>query len=223
MRTQPAFLSKRALESIAEHTLGVYLGGERLEDWSPLDIDSFAEFHLQATIDYHQLSSDGSVLGMSVFQDLTVPAIGDESCRADVVFPAQTIVIDYDALRDSPESRLRFTIAHECAHLILHQGSASSDPSMMCSSRSSYRTLTTDSENARTDSFDRAEYQANYLGAALLMPRSVFSRAYRELVPDGWYALGEQEKHDVVSVLADTFETSLQATGLRIKNLKLAT
>ena len=222
MRTQPEFLSKEALESIAEYFLRVYRGDGRLEDRIPLDIDDFAEFHLRATIDYHQLSSDGSVLGMSVFRELTVPAVGDGSCKADMVFPARTIVIDHKALSKSPESRLRFTIAHECAHLILHHDSVLEDSPMRCSSRSSYRALTTESENARTDSFDRAEYQANYLGAALLMPRSTFSRAYRELVPDGWYGLEEQEKHKVVSVLADAFETSLMATSLRIKNLKLA-
>lgn len=223
MRAQPAFLSKEVLESTAEQALKAYRDGGRPEGRIPLDIDSFAEFYLQATIDYHQLSSDGSILGMSIFQELTVPTVGDGSCEVGVVFPARTIVIDHEALSDSPESRRRFTLAHECAHLILHQDSVSSESSMRCSGRSSYRALTTESENARTDTFDRAEYQANYLGAALLMPRSTFSRAYRELVPDGWYGLEEQEKHDVVSVLAETFETSLLATSLRIKNLKLAT
>lgn len=60
MRPQPAFLSKQVLESTAEQALKAYRDGGRPEGRIPLDIDSFAEFYLQATIDYHQLSSDGS-------------------------------------------------------------------------------------------------------------------------------------------------------------------
>lgn len=147
MRTQPAFLSKQALESTADQALKAYCGGKRLEDRIPLDIDCFAEFHLQATIDYRQLSDDGSILGMSVFQELTIPAVEDGDCKADVVFPARTIVIDDMTLSDSPESRLRFTMAHECAHLMLHHDSALDDSSMRCSGSSGYRALTTESEN----------------------------------------------------------------------------
>lgn len=222
MSIPPQYLSKARLESKAEEILAEYRGGAHLESPAPLDIDSFAEFHLDATIDYHRLSTDGSVLGMSVFQELSIPVVDHAGCSGDVVFPPQTIVIDHEALSSSPESRLRFTVAHECAHLILHRNIYYRDPSMKCSGNTGYRPFTTNTEGVRGDKVDRAEFQANYLGAALLMPRLPFSQAYHALVPDSWYDLAERQKKAVIGELADTFETSLQATGLRIKNLKLA-
>ena len=153
---------------------------------------------------------------MSVFQDLKKSIVCECGAKADIVFPAQTIVIDHEALRDSPESRTRFTIAHECARLILHQNIYYRDPLMKCSSQSSYRPFTATSENVCTDTVDRAEFQANYLGAALLMSRTPFSDAYQRLVPGNWCDLAEWQKKAVISELADTFETSLFATTPRI-------
>ena len=137
------------------------------------------------------------------------------------MFPAQTIVIDHDALSGSPESRMRFTVAHECAHLILHQHIYYRDPTMKCSSNNSYRPFTIATEEVASEGFDRAEFQANYLGAALLMPRTPFKQAFGECVPGRWYDLPDWQKKRAIRELADTFETSLQATAVRVKNLEL--
>ncbi|AWG03598.1 ImmA/IrrE family metallo-endopeptidase [Trueperella pyogenes] len=222
MTLQPPYLSKNKLETKAERLLAKYHDGAHLREAIPLDIEHFAEFQLDANIDYQELTLDGSILGMSVFQDLKKSIVREGGAKVDIVFPAQTIVIDHEALRDSPESRARFTIAHECAHLILHQNIYYRDPLMKCSSQSSYRPFTATSENVHTDTVDRAEFQANYLGAALLMPRTPFSDAYQRLIPGNWCDLAEWQKKAVISELADTFETSLFATSVRIKNLGLA-
>lgn len=68
MSLQSSYLSKEALESKAEQLLAEYLDGHHLRSREALDIDSFAEFFLGANIDYQRLSSDNSVLGMSIFQ-----------------------------------------------------------------------------------------------------------------------------------------------------------
>lgn len=222
MSLQPAYISKEKLELRAEKLLATYRGGLHLDSPAPLDIESFAEYHLDATLDYHRLSEDGSILGMSIFQDLSAPVLDSRGRAIDVMFSAQTIVIDYDALSDSPESRMRFTVAHECAHLILHQHIYYRDPTMKCSSNNSYRPFTTTTEGVDSEAFDRAEFQANYLGAALLMPRTPFKQAFRAQVPGSWYDLSSWKKKDVIRELASTFETSLHATALRVKSLILA-
>ncbi len=221
MSLQPAYVSKEKLELKAEKLLASYRGGSHLDSPEPLDIESFAEFHLEATLDYHRLSEDGSILGMSIFQDLSTPVLDGRGRAIDVMFPAQTIVIDHDALSGSPESRMRFTVAHECAHLILHQHIYYRDPTMKCSSNNSYRPFTIATEEVASEGFDRAEFQANYLGAALLMPRTPFKQAFGECVPGRWYDLPDWQKKRAIRELADTFETSLQATAVRVKNLEL--
>ncbi|MDK8307046.1 ImmA/IrrE family metallo-endopeptidase [Corynebacterium imitans] len=112
----------------AERLLAKYRDGAHLREAIPLDIGHFAEFQLDANIDYQELTLEGSILEMSVFQDLKKSIVREGGAKADIVFPAQTIVIDHGALRDSPASRARFTIAHECAHLILHQNIYYRDP-----------------------------------------------------------------------------------------------
>lgn len=174
-------------------------------------------------MDDQLLSSDGSILGMSIFQELSVPIFEPTGTNVDMVFPARTIIIDSNALSDSPSSRRRFTLAHECAHLILHRHIYYRDPSMRYATGTGYRPFSTTTEGVHTDKVDRAELQANYLGAALLMPRRPFSQAFAELVPQGWYTLNDKEKHAVINNLADTFEVSKNATAIRTKNLELVT
>ena len=145
MSLDPKYLSKERLEARAEKELEKFAGGAQLVAPIPLDVDSFAEFHLGAALDYQRLSSDGSVLGMSIFQELSIPVFESTGARVDIVFPERTIVIDDDALRDSPDSRLRFTIAHECAHLLLHRHIYYRDPRMKCKGGTGYRPFTTTS------------------------------------------------------------------------------
>ncbi|EPD33670.1 hypothetical protein HMPREF9306_00425 [Propionimicrobium lymphophilum ACS-093-V-SCH5] len=222
MSLEPKYKSKEALDAKAESILAKYRNGQHLRAPKPLDVDDFAEFYLNATIDYQRLSTDGSILGMSVFQEMSTPVVNQHGHKIDISFPAQTIVIDHEALSDSPESRLRFTVAHECAHLILHQNIYYRDPSVRYANKGGYRPFTITSENAFDKDFNRAEFQANYLGAALLMPRDTFCDTYKQLVPTSWYELTGSQKRSVITNLADTFETSLTAVSIRIDNLKLA-
>nr|DAE49401.1 MAG TPA: IrrE N-terminal-like domain [Caudoviricetes sp.]DAR51556.1 MAG TPA: IrrE N-terminal-like domain [Caudoviricetes sp.] len=222
MSLEPKYISKENLDERAEKLLSRYRGGTLLAVAAPLDIEHFAEFELDAKLDYQRLSADDSVLGMSVFQDLTLPVASASGARAHVEIPARTIVIDDRALDDSPEGRFRFTIAHECAHLILHSRIFYRDPSMSCPNKSGYLPFTAETENVGSEKFNRGEFQANYLGAALLMPRMTFSRAFHEFVPLPWAEMTDRNKRQVVSQLADLFNVSPTAAALRIKHLELA-
>lgn len=147
-----------------------------------------------------------------------MPLLSSSGGVVDIAFPGQTILIDSDALADSPESRLRFTLAHECSHLILHKRIYYRDPAMKCSSNAGYQPFTTASETVRSD----GQFQANYLGGALLMPRKPFIDTFNCLVPNGWYSLNDSDKREVATEIAAMFGVSRQATAIRIKNLKLA-
>lgn len=60
----PERLEKEAIE-----ILSVYKDGELLKKPMVMDVDHFAEFYLQATIDFANLSQDRLTLGCACFND----------------------------------------------------------------------------------------------------------------------------------------------------------
>lgn len=219
MALEPKFLSKPNLEAKAEKLLGQYRGGALLSQAQATDIYHFAEFEIGATIDFQPLSEDGLTLGMSVFQEGSVPIYSHPGTTIDIEFSANTIIIDNEALEASPESRERFTVAHECSHQVLHPRYFYRDPRMKSCSVG-YRPYREKPRSGSAD-FDRAEWQADYLGAALLMPRPTFTAEFNRCAATNWHSLSEQSKRTVVSTLSETFEVSRHAAALRIKNLRL--
>lgn len=219
MPLEPKYLSKPNLEAKAEKLLGKYCNGRLLSQAQAIDIYHFAEFEIGATIDFQPLSEDGLTLGMSVFQEGSVPVYSHPGAMIEIEFSANTIIIDNEALEASPESRERFTVAHECSHQILHPRYFYRDPRMK-SRDISYRPYR-EKSRCDTDKFDRAEWQADYLGAALLMPRPTFIAEFHRCAVTNWHSLSDNSKRAVVSALSETFEVSRQATALRIKNLEL--
>lgn len=77
--------------------------------------------------------------------------------------------------QDHPESRQRFTIAHELGHLILHRGRPLVVDSVRVNLRDSRSSMATDLE----------EIEANSFAAELLMPRDLVLRHFREAVDRG--------------------------------------
>ena len=97
--------------------------------------------------------------------------------------------------------RDRFTIAHELGHLFLHlEESQRIDPSA-----SMYATRYVDKEDEEAM---RAEWEANWFAAALLMPATKFAEVYKETGGD-------------LTKTADFFKVSSDAASVRANSLNL--
>lgn len=96
--------------------------------------------------------------------------------------------------KDNTEERKRFTIAHELAHVILHQNVATH-----VDYRKPYSTYDEDEL--------RKEVQADMLAAAMLMPK--------ELVKQAWKKLND------VNLVATLFRVSRKAATVRLNALGL--
>lgn len=107
-------------------------------------------------------------------------------------------VIGVNALH--PETRQRFTIAHELAHLVLHQGDIFVDKGHM------YR----DSRSGQ--GIDQKEIDANAFAAELLMPEDLVRKELASSSID-------LEDQDELAALAEKFDVSMQALTIRLKNL----
>ncbi|HMK91417.1 MAG TPA: ImmA/IrrE family metallo-endopeptidase [Thermoleophilia bacterium] len=90
------------------------------------------------------------------------------------------------------ERRLRFTIAHEIGHFMLHQGRAVNERA-----------------GARSEGTARYEREADQFAAELLMPEHLVRQAALEVGADP-------------RLLADRFDVSVQAMSVRLRRLGLA-
>ena len=119
-----------------------------------------------------------------------------------VVRDGNAIVIGVN--KAHPLTRRRFTIAHECAHALLHEGKeVRYDKDFRVDFRSGMSSLGVDVE----------EMEANFFAACILMPRRFL--AADPLVSE----LDMEDAAGTVKALAARYKVSTQAMSIRLGNL----
>ena len=187
-------LTQKDIESIGESVLRDCAKRFPISTRTPIDIEQFARGYLKLRIEYRKLSDSGNLLGILTRQRILLELLINGSVIVMSV-PEDTILLE-ERLRFSGDiRRLRFTIAHECAHRILIPAS------------------------------DRAEWQANYLAAALLMPRAEVFRltesGYKPFRPALFGRRFNSRDYLRIREMADKFQISTTAMILRLKELGL--
>lgn len=208
--------TKKMLEEIAQHHL--YKSGNifNLLAPAPLDVERFAEYYLGLNFDYAKLSMDGSTLGCICFNDGLLEVYKEDGNSGYIKTKKGTIIIDSQAEKNSIPARTNFTIMHECAHWILH--------------REYYQKVSkfdfekfvyvSDKTRIKMTSDEIKEWQANYLAAALLMPKDVVIEKLKWLL--GVKNLDKLiVSQPIISEMAKSFNVSKQAMNIRLKNLNI--
>ena len=113
----------------------------------------------------------------------------------------ENVVIGVNSLHHV--NRQRFTIAHECGHLLLHKGK---DVYIDRSFRINLRGVVS------SEAVDPDEIEANRFAAELLMPR-------RMLLEDLVVGLIDIENEDEIKELASRYRVSVQAMTHRLTNI----
>lgn len=108
--------------------------------------------------------------------------------------------------------RIRYTIAHEISHYILHKDKSSVflDKSFQVQSRSNVHFRSQASKNS--EEVQKMEREANALAAALLMPSHLMAKETKKIDFD----LGSEK---AIKYLARLFDVSTQAMTYRLSNL----
>ena len=139
-----------------------------------VDVEKFIEGHLGARLEHYE-ELDAGVLGQTEFHGSDPPVVRIDRRLTERAF-------------DDPETppgaagRWRATVAHEAAHIVFHRAiyggatlslfdAPADGPLLRCA---------TDAVMFRRGGSDWREIQANMGMAALLMPRTIFSRVVRE-------------------------------------------
>lgn len=140
-------------------------------------INALAKDYLGLKVSYAPLSPDGSICGLTSYSDTSYTIRIDQQPYA-IQLKRNQVILDMSFRNCERNSglyrRRRFTLAHECAHQILLQ-LASDDEKEMCTNAYSERNAYLPYELKTRDDWN--EWQANVLGAAILLPKTEVDRA----------------------------------------------
>lgn len=186
-------------------------------------IDQFARDYLGLHIEFADLSADGSICGLTCYADAEYVVKGKNGTYT-VRLRQNQVLLDSSFIERRQIRRLcgkrRFTLAHECAHQILFQLESEETKQhfqRMYAERKAYslRDLKTRE--------DWNEWQANALGAALLMPRAEVARAMWYFAPrqkliheNGRFSSSDGQ---ILSHFCQVFGVSKSAAMIRLRQL----
>ena len=196
------YFRKSTIEMIAIRVLKEYENGKYLYGQpKSIPIEEIIEQEFGMNIEYHYLRKDLRVLGQTVFENSFVPIYDNENKEYTVIeVDAGTIIIDSRLNQARFNCRLRFTLAHELSHWIIHKNLF----------------IGTDMAVARIkeENDDETEWQADQLSAAILMPKGQIKKAFYQLSAQG---CGK----DIVVKMSELFDVSKQAMSICLKSHNL--
>ena len=227
-------LSKDNIEAVARETLSEY-APDNLKNPQPLKICELAEEKLGLKLDYQNLSPSGEICGLISFGDTQLDCYDTMFRPIKLDLEDGTVLIDASLSSIRLNPRRRFTIAHEVSHRILHR-SYHLQTTQSFNFRKAAPTLiacrSSNVENAmtnrkKTTDEDWEEWQADFLAAALLMPKDIFIAAATTIISRRTgkryitQNMNNKLRYDLTKLISDVFVVSHKATEIRLMQLGL--
>lgn len=219
-------LSRRDLDWIADNIIEDFQQDTK-QQFQRTDIDRLAEQYLRLSVSYTRLSKEGNLLGLTAYDATDVKVYGEDQIarihiERDTVLLEKNFLVPYLTEKEKQKraKQRRFTLAHECAHQILFRMEPDAVKNSLRSQYSQRRLYDCQDLKAKED---WNEWQANTLGAALLMPKSTveqYFEAYQQGLPlvsyGGKYA---KREHLAMAHLMGIFDVSRSVLEIRLKAL----
>lgn len=230
-------LEKKAIEILTKYDCKYLIPEDRENLYCVnkiLDIENLIEEHFDLSLDYKSLSKDGSVLGITSFGKSLFPVISDNEKVEMIKINVGDILIDTGLIDEGNEGRIRFTMAHELSHWILHrelfiEGYTKREKNIIISEDTKEGLLTLETQY-KTDE-EWIEWQADYLAGALLMPATLFVYYFniirKKLDINQSYLYLDNQKCNIqnyfytINILSKIFGVSRLATKVRLCKLGL--
>lgn len=235
-------LYKSDIEEIAEMYLWNF-NPQILKEPMQTPIDEFLENYLKLDMDYKDITQDGSILGLTAFDNGFLNVYDSESKKIRNIYVKKgTVIIDNSLLTENQEGRYNFTGGHEAGHWILHRemfrakrdqfGFWDSINGKEVSSIKCFKMSFENYASRRTfkTNNDWMEWQANYMASCLLMPKKIFkvvtSEIFKKFRINGDYIiLGQDFKTDEIAVeiakkISRVFGVSVTAASIRLSQLR---
>lgn len=219
-------LSKQKLENYGERILRAF-SPSVLQTPQPTNMDELITSFMEFNFEYQYLSNNSVYLGITVFDDTDkLPIYNPSLNQAEFISVKKNTIIIEGTLAENPayEHRERFTQGHEASHGLLHTEYylRKAEYAGFCNSsgdiflKSCFPDLSGVDVNGKCLQGEAwLEWQANYLAAVLLMPKTTVKRLRNLIEPKGnrfWH-------HELVSTMVDVFNVSKEAARVRLDSL----
>lgn len=211
-------LSAEAIEEFSINIIKNYKA-ELLTKPQEFDVDDFAEFFLNCNLEVQDLSNNGCYLGKCFFNKGKTIVYDKENNSIKVLQVSEkTIMLDSSLYENkSKEALRRFTLAHECGHIIFHRKYFSTNE-LPVGYLSDYKSSLISEKRDLFSDRDWLEWQANTISACLLMNRYAVLTHIRNV----GYSLDKLESYHAVSLapqIAKIFNVSKDAAQVRLKKI----
>ena len=166
------YLSLQDLEIIADGVTQEYFQFLQAKPGAlpPIDPVLLAEEIIHLNVRFLPLCSDGSILGLTAFDDIDLSFFMSDGSITTQHISNGDVVIDSDLQSNGVPGRCNFTIAHETGHQILYK-LFPADYGMVCNRKTQilYR--------RKKESHNWVEWQADSLASFIMMPRLLISES----------------------------------------------
>jgi Zn-dependent peptidase ImmA (M78 family) len=154
------FIPKPRFNTVAEDFL-IQVYNRPLEDIPlPIDIEKIVEYYLKYSLRFDNLDQ----------------LLGKQGVLGFLDYENKQIYVDSTLEEEKQEGRLRFTLAHEVAHFILHVPLQKTHQAKWFNQTVSSNNVKSIGEIIASPQAKDIEWQANYLGSHLLIPRTLLKR-----------------------------------------------
>lgn len=211
------FLSRAEVDELCDGLICQFYGEKR---FSCVDIDRFVREGLRCPVRYEAFAEE-DLDKIGFCGDGSSPLrVYRNGIPETIIFPKETIVLERYLLREEEQNRRRFTLAHEAGHVLAARMASASSAHF-------HQSHDTDRVYALEDLRERlsiAEWQANTLAAALLMPRFLVKRELKQHTGNGCLPVyGERvfclKEKIVLREISRTLGVSYTALVIRLDNL----
>ena len=215
-------LSRSDLERIGSNVINQYYMVSPRVGTMPARVDpiAVAKTVLGLETSFLPLSRDGSILGLSCFQDMTLVVEHRNGAVYEVHLTDRDIVVDISLRDPAMSARRNFTAAHELGHHILVR----LYPQYYRSSRYCRKPLPDDDTGVHRD-LDWVEWQANGLAEVILMPAETVRQCVQLFgfrpEMDSQITSGSSRNFECFCEIASFLDVSRKALAIRMKHLGL--
>ncbi|MDR1663825.1 MAG: ImmA/IrrE family metallo-endopeptidase [Clostridiales bacterium] len=234
--TKIPFITYEALDEYATSVVADF-APQRLKEPAPHDVFGFIRDYLGLNVVYYKLPHEKQVIGFTAFHGGVIHVVNERTSLIETApVSGGTVIIDKSLTEERNVRRLRFTATHEGSHWLLHRKAFENDnPSGNIGAFNirhlAAKTGTADysrSKLEKTDK-DRTERQADFLAAAILIPRPALRIAYCDFFHDicekpralvrGADPKDEYKAKRLTGYIANVFNVSNRAALIRLEKL----